>query len=79
LHTLYIYLQIRIMIAPLSALLLGVAGLTCALPTAEKRTVTALNQAAFAEAQKKDTTATFAFSAIEIKVRFAYTRAKNNG
>lgn len=60
------------MIAPLSSLLLALAGLGCAFPTASKLAVAALNQAAFEEAHKKDTTATRAFSSIEIKVRLAY-------
>jgi hypothetical protein len=56
------------MIAPLYAILLGAAGLASALPAVEKRTVTALNTAAFNEAQQRDNTATRAFSAVQIKV-----------
>lgn len=57
------------MIAQFSALLLGAATLSSALPAAvEMRVVTALNQAAFEEAQQRDNTATRAFSAVEIKV-----------
>jgi hypothetical protein len=56
------------MIAQISALLLGVAAFTTALPTsAEKRSVPALNQPAFQEAQQRDATATRAFSSVEIK------------
>jgi hypothetical protein len=57
------------MIAPLYAILLGAAGLASALPTVEKRVVSALNTAAFNEAQQRDATATRAFSAVQIKVR----------
>ena len=56
------------MITPFSALLLASAAVTSALPGVERRVVTSLNQAAFAEAQQRDDTATRAFSAIPIKV-----------
>lgn len=64
------------MIAPLSALLVGVVAVTYALPIVEveKRVVQALNQAAFAEAQQRDATATRAFSSVEIKVRCSVAR-----
>lgn len=57
------------MIAPLYAVLLGAAGLVSGLPAVDKRTVTALNTAAFEEAQQRDNTATRAFSAVQIHVR----------
>jgi hypothetical protein len=60
------------MIASLSALLLGAASIASTLPVVEKRTVTALNQAAFEEAQQRDDTATRAFSSIPIKVRSSF-------
>jgi hypothetical protein len=58
-----------IMIATLSLLLSSVA-LSFASPLVplEARTVTALNTAAFEEAQQRDDTATRAFSSTEIKV-----------
>lgn len=56
------------MIASLYALLFGTATLTSAIPVVERRAVQALNQAAFAEAQQRDDTATRAFSSTEIKV-----------
>lgn len=61
------------MIASFSALLLGAAALTAALPTndpitLEARNVTSLNQGAFEEAQQRDATATRVFSAVPIKV-----------
>lgn len=56
------------MIAPLSALLFGAATLASAIPVIERRVVQELNQAAFAEAQQRDDTATRAFSSTEIKV-----------
>lgn len=56
------------MITPLSTLLL--ASLAYASPLLEVRTVTALDQASFAEAQKRDATATRAFSNTEIKVGY---------
>jgi len=57
------------MIATLSLLLSSVA-LSFASPLVplEARTVTALNTAAFEEAQQRDDTATRAFSSTEIKV-----------
>lgn len=63
------------MIAPFSLLLLGSAALTSARPLAHRaasaplalRTVTSLDQAATAEAQQRDNTATRAFTAQEIK------------
>jgi hypothetical protein len=64
----FLTLSIDIMIAQFSALLLGAATLTSALPAVEKRTVPSLNQAAFKEAQQRDNTATRAFSSVEIKV-----------
>lgn len=56
------------MVALLYAALLGGASLIAGLPVAEKRTVTALDQAAFEEAQQRDDTATRAFSSVPIKV-----------
>lgn len=61
------YILVQTMIASLPALLLG-AAIASALPVAEKRTVTSLNEAAFEEAQQRDDTATRAFSSIPIKV-----------
>lgn len=58
------------MIAPLTILLSSVA-LTFASPLLEVRTVAALNQGAFEEAQQKDNTATKAFSGTQIKVCFS--------
>ncbi|KIV85023.1 hypothetical protein PV11_00761 [Exophiala sideris] len=55
------------MISPLSAVLLGTATFVAAHPMIEKRNVTALNQAAFEEAQQRDNTATRAFSSVPIK------------
>ncbi|KAL6242851.1 hypothetical protein RBB50_010497 [Rhinocladiella similis] len=55
------------MVALLYAALLGGASLIAGLPVAEKRTVTALDQAAFEEAQQRDDTATRAFSSVPIK------------
>lgn len=57
------------MIAPLSILLVGAAALASAIPVVEKRVVQALDQESFAEAQKRDDTATRAFSSTAIKVR----------
>ncbi|KAJ7588162.1 hypothetical protein C8J56DRAFT_66401 [Mycena floridula] len=54
------------MIAPLSFVLLGSAALGVAVPLTS-RTVTSLDQAAFAEAQQRDNTATRAFSSTQIK------------
>lgn len=56
------------MIASLSALLFSAVSLTSAIPVLERRVVQALDQAAFAEAQQRDDTATRAFSDTEIKV-----------
>lgn len=56
------------MITQISALLCGAATLTSAIPVVERRAVQELNQAAFAEAQQRDDTATRAFSSTEIKV-----------
>lgn len=56
------------MITQISALLVGAATLTSAIPVVERRAVQELNQAAFAEAQQRDDTATRAFSSTEIKV-----------
>ncbi len=50
------------------ALFLAAAPFIDALPVAGKRTVTALNQAAFEEAQQRDDTAIRAFSSVPIKV-----------
>lgn len=58
------------MIAPLS-LLFGSVALSLASPL-EVRTVSALNTAAFEEAQQKDTTATKIFSSTEIEVCSCY-------
>ena len=58
----------RIMISPIYTLLLGSASLVAAYPVIEKRVVTALDQAAFEEAQQRDDTATRAFSSVPIKV-----------
>ncbi|OAP60872.1 hypothetical protein AYL99_05874 [Fonsecaea erecta] len=56
------------MVALLYALFLGSSAWLCAAhPVAEKRTVTALDQASFEEAQQRDNTATRAFSSIPIK------------
>ncbi|KIW47564.1 uncharacterized protein PV06_00252 [Exophiala oligosperma] len=55
------------MVALLCAALLGSASLIAGLPVAEKRTVTALDQGAFEEAQQRDDTATRAFSSVPIK------------
>ncbi|KIX94489.1 uncharacterized protein Z520_09875 [Fonsecaea multimorphosa CBS 102226] len=55
------------MVSLLYALFLGSASLCAALPVAEKRAVTALDQASFEEAQQRDDTATRAFSSIPIK------------
>ena len=49
--------------------LLGAASFAAARPLVEKRTVTQLDQAATAEAQQRDDTATRAFSSVPIKVR----------
>jgi len=49
-------------------ILLCAAASTLATPVLEVRTVTALNQPAFQEAQQRDNTATRAFSSTEIKV-----------
>ncbi|KAK7902725.1 hypothetical protein LTR67_002371 [Exophiala xenobiotica] len=54
------------MIALIYAALLGGTSLVTGLPVAEKRTVTALDQAAFEEAQQRDDTATRAFSSVPI-------------
>ncbi|EXJ71743.1 uncharacterized protein A1O5_05552 [Cladophialophora psammophila CBS 110553] len=51
----------------LCALFLGSASFSVAHPIVEKRTVTALDQATFEEAQQRDDTATRAFSSIPIK------------
>jgi len=56
-----------IMIAPLSTLLF--ASIAYASPLLEVRTVTALDEASFEEAQQRDATATRAFSSTEILVR----------
>jgi hypothetical protein len=56
------------MIAAFSIFLLGTTVWGSTIPLAEKRTVPALNQQAFAEAQQRDSTAMRAFSSIEIKV-----------
>lgn len=56
------------MITPFYAVL-GAAGLVAALPAIDKRSVTALNTAAFEQAQQRDDTATRAFSAVQIHVR----------
>jgi hypothetical protein len=56
------------MIALIYAALLGGTSLVTGLPVAEKRTVTALDQAAFEEAQQRDDTATRAFSSVPITV-----------
>ncbi|KIW31843.1 uncharacterized protein PV07_03436 [Cladophialophora immunda] len=55
------------MVSLLYALFLGSASFCAAHPVAEKRTVTALDQASFEEAQQRDDTATRAFSSIPIK------------
>jgi hypothetical protein len=61
--------EIETMLAKISVLLLGASTLTAALPAGiEVRTVAALNQAAFQEAQQRDATATRAFSSVAIKV-----------
>lgn len=52
----------------LCALLLGTASIVAARPVIEARTVTSLDQAATAEAQQRDDTATRAFSGVPIKV-----------
>ena len=52
----------------LRAFLLGTASLVAARPAIEARTVTSLDQAAVAEAQPRDDTATRAFSGVPIKV-----------
>ncbi|KIW85852.1 hypothetical protein Z517_01244 [Fonsecaea pedrosoi CBS 271.37] len=51
----------------LYTLFLGGASFSAALPVAEKRTVTSLDQASFEEAQQRDDTATRAFSGVPIK------------
>ena len=57
------------MIPVVSALLLGAASCVAALPVENgKRDVAALDQAAFAEAQVRDDTATRAFSSVPITV-----------
>ena len=56
-------------IRTISSLLFGASALVASLPVSEKRTVAALNQAAFQEAQQRDATATRAFSSVAIKVR----------
>lgn len=56
------------MITPFYAVL-GAAGLVAALPAVDERSVTALNTAAFEQAQQRDDTATRAFSAVQIHVR----------
>jgi hypothetical protein len=61
------------MFSSLSTLLLTAATLASASPIAlEPRNVTSLDQAAFAEAQQRDATATRAFSNTQIKVRFIF-------
>lgn len=55
------------MIPLLYAFLLGGASFVDAYPLIDPRTVTSLDQAAFAEAQKRDDTATRAFSSVPIK------------
>ena len=52
------------------AFLLGTASLGAAFPVIENRAVMSLDQAATAEAQQRDATATRAFSGVPIKVRF---------
>lgn len=59
------------MVSSIYAFILGTASLVTALPVAEKRTVASLDQAAFAEAQQRDDTATRAFSSIPIKVSYS--------
>lgn len=61
------------MIVPFSILLVAASALTSASPAVVRRAVQKLDQAAFAEAQKKDDTATRAFSATAIKVCIAQT------
>ncbi len=56
------------MIAMIYAALLGGTSFVTGFPVAEKRTVTALDQAAFDEAQQRDDTATRAFSSVSITV-----------
>jgi len=63
------------MISPLYAVLLGAAGLVSGLPAVDKRTVTALNTAAFEQAQQRDNTATRAFSAVQIHVSTRNSRS----
>jgi len=63
------------MITPLSTLLL--VSLAYATPLLEVRTVTALNEAAFEEAQQRDATATRAFSNTEIKASYLSLKRGN--
>ena len=60
------------MLSKFASLLLGAVTLSSAFPMAGKRAVTALNEAAFEEAQPRDNTATRALSAVEIQVCFDY-------
>lgn len=64
----YILVQHSTMTPVLRAFLLGTASLVAARPAIEARTVTSLDQAAVAEAQPRDDTATRAFSGVPIKV-----------
>ena len=57
-----------IMVPSFCAFLLGAASIVAARPVVEARTVTSLDQAATAEAQQRDNTATRAFSGVPIKV-----------
>ncbi len=56
------------MLGSLVPLLLGATTFVSAYPTVQRRNVTELDQTAFEQAQRRDNTATRAFSSIEIKV-----------
>ena len=66
-----------IMASRMLTLVLAAASFIDALPVAEKRAVTTLDQVAFEEAQRRDDTATRAFSSVPIKVRRVSLDTKN--